>query len=87
MTKPRQISLTLHPRSSLPAKLYGYDEANLRSARIVLDNIQQFGGEHAGLVRWSHAVLARLSQKPATHLRNSRVFESISAQLFEGGNA
>jgi hypothetical protein len=58
-----QLKLPLHPRSSRTAKLNGYDEANLRSARIVLENVQRFGGEGAGLVRWARAVIWRLGDK------------------------
>ena len=65
-------------------RLERYDEGNRRAAEIILQHIDAFGGEHAGLVRWATAVRARLAQKEPMHLRDSGVFEQFSAQLFEG---
>jgi hypothetical protein len=40
-----------------------YDEGNLASARIFLEDSQRWGGEQAGLVQWAHEVIARLNKK------------------------
>jgi hypothetical protein len=87
MNGRRQLALSLHPRSSPIAKLAGFDEGNRRPAEIITANPEQFGGEHAGLVRWATAVLRRLAQKPHEHPHDSSVFEPFSAQFFEGDTA
>jgi hypothetical protein len=53
----------MHPRSSRTAKLIGYDQANAKCARIVLENIPRFGGDQAGLVIWARAVMRRIGDK------------------------
>jgi len=41
-----------------------FDEANLRSARTILADVNQHGGEGSGPVIWAHAVVARLEGGP-----------------------
>lgn len=42
-----------------------HDENNLRSARQILAEPDNFGGEGSGLVNWAHAVVKRLEGKCA----------------------
>ena len=37
----------------------GYEENNLRSARQILAEPEDFGGEGSGLVNWAHRVVER----------------------------
>jgi hypothetical protein len=37
----------------------GYDENNLRTAREILDEPENFGGEGSGLVNWAHTVVEK----------------------------
>jgi hypothetical protein len=38
----------------------GFDAGNLQSARLVLADVERFGGEDAGLVQWARTVTKRL---------------------------
>ena len=37
-----------------------YDQPNLEAAKIIAANAERFGGDGAGLVEWSRAILVRL---------------------------
>lgn len=47
----------------------GYDENNLRTAREILAEPENFGGEGSGLVNWARAVVARLETEGGPTLR------------------
>jgi len=62
-------------------RLERYDAGNEYAARIILSNPEKFGGEHAGLVRCSRAVLARLGQKRRANPHDSVDFEQFSGRF------
>jgi hypothetical protein len=41
----------------------GYDERNLASAKVILEDPERWGGADAGLVQWARSVVERLEGK------------------------
>jgi hypothetical protein len=42
-----------------------YRRANLEAARIIVADVQRYGGESAGLVRWARLFVSRVEAPPA----------------------
>lgn len=42
-----------------------FDSRNLESAKLMLEDVEQFGGEASGRIIWARAVVARLGGQQA----------------------
>jgi hypothetical protein len=42
-----------------------YAQANLEAARVILADIERYGGESAGLVQWARLIVKRTEAPPA----------------------
>jgi hypothetical protein len=61
----RQEKSTRREISTFWERVEKFQQQNIEAARIILRNVDRYGGEGAGLVRWARLTLARAERQAA----------------------
>jgi hypothetical protein len=61
----RQEKHTKRELSTFWKRVEKFQQGNIEAARIILRDVDRFGGETAGLVRWARRTLARHAERRA----------------------
>jgi hypothetical protein len=72
MKGQKTLDFAKPPANTNPGKALGYDEANLRSAREILADVERHGGTDAFPAIWARSVLQRLEAETKQRAMKAR---------------